>query len=135
MLNQTVTHFASTTADLLGALPAPPSDSIGPFRLYGLFARPVIWLSDAMANWIMHGDPGLDLWPFDVRRFGAPHAQAQYLQERAIEAREAKRLLESEKQAATEKLKTAEERLKKLGEDYEQALQRLWDGLAGSPAS
>ena len=36
MLNQTVTHFASTTADLLGALPAPPSDSIGPFRLYGL---------------------------------------------------------------------------------------------------
>jgi len=41
---------------------------------------------EAMANWIMHGDPGLDLWPFDVRRFGAPHAQAQYLQERAIEA-------------------------------------------------
>ena len=41
---------------------------------------------DAMANWIMHGDPGLDLWPFDVRRFGAPHTQASYLQERAIEA-------------------------------------------------
>ncbi|WP_193178590.1 GcvT family protein [Oricola nitratireducens] len=41
---------------------------------------------EAMANWIMHGDPGLDLWPFDVRRFGAPHSQAHYLQERAIEA-------------------------------------------------
>jgi 4-methylaminobutanoate oxidase (formaldehyde-forming) len=41
---------------------------------------------EAMANWILHGDPGLDLWPFDVRRFGAPHAQARYLQERAIEA-------------------------------------------------
>lgn len=41
---------------------------------------------DAMANWIMHGDPGLDLWPFDIRRFGAPHAQANFLQERAIEA-------------------------------------------------
>ena len=26
-----------------------------------------------MANWIVDGDPGLDLWPFDVRRFGAPH--------------------------------------------------------------
>jgi glycine cleavage system aminomethyltransferase T/glycine/D-amino acid oxidase-like deaminating enzyme len=40
----------------------------------------------AMANWIMQGDPGLDLWSFDVRRFGAPHAQAKYLQERAVEA-------------------------------------------------
>jgi 4-methylaminobutanoate oxidase (formaldehyde-forming) len=27
-----------------------------------------------MANWIVDGDPGLDLWPFDVRRFGAPHS-------------------------------------------------------------
>ena len=26
----------------------------------------------AMANWIVDGDPGLDLWPFDVRRFGVP---------------------------------------------------------------
>ena len=41
---------------------------------------------EAMANWIIHGDPGLDLWPFDVRRFGAPHGQAKYLEERAIEA-------------------------------------------------
>ena len=40
----------------------------------------------AMANWILHGDSGLDLWPFDVRRFGPPHAQAQYLAERAVEA-------------------------------------------------
>jgi 4-methylaminobutanoate oxidase (formaldehyde-forming) len=28
---------------------------------------------DAMASWIIDGDPGMDLWPFDVRRFGAPH--------------------------------------------------------------
>jgi len=41
---------------------------------------------EAMCNWIMHGDPGLDLWAFDVRRFGAPHAQAKYLEERAVEA-------------------------------------------------
>lgn len=41
---------------------------------------------NAMANWIMHGDPGLDLWAFDVRRFGTPHAQANYLEQRAIEA-------------------------------------------------
>jgi 4-methylaminobutanoate oxidase (formaldehyde-forming) len=28
---------------------------------------------DAMASWIIDGDPGMDLWPFDVRRFGVPH--------------------------------------------------------------
>ena len=26
------------------------------------------------ANWIVDGDPGMDLWPFDVRRFGTPHS-------------------------------------------------------------
>lgn len=41
---------------------------------------------EAMANWILDGDPGMDLWSFDVRRFGAPHSQGRYLEERAIEA-------------------------------------------------
>ena len=41
---------------------------------------------EAMANWIIHGDPGMDLWAFDVRRFGAVHAQARYLEVRSIEA-------------------------------------------------
>lgn len=41
---------------------------------------------DAMANWIVEGDPGMDLWAFDARRFGAVHAQSRYLEERAIEA-------------------------------------------------
>ncbi len=41
---------------------------------------------EAMANWILHGDPGLDLWPFDVRRFGPPQARAEYLEARASEA-------------------------------------------------
>ncbi|WP_238739302.1 MULTISPECIES: GcvT family protein [Pseudomonas] len=40
----------------------------------------------AMANWILDGDPGMDLWAFDVRRFGAPHSVGRYLEERAIEA-------------------------------------------------
>jgi 4-methylaminobutanoate oxidase (formaldehyde-forming) len=35
---------------------------------------------DAMANWIIDGDPGLDLWPFDVRRFGVPHNVPAVLQ-------------------------------------------------------
>ena len=40
----------------------------------------------AMANMILHGDAGMDLWPFDVRRFSTAHAQPRYLEERAIEA-------------------------------------------------
>lgn len=40
----------------------------------------------AMANMILHGDAGMDLWPFDVRRFGAVQAQGRYLEQRAIEA-------------------------------------------------
>ena len=40
----------------------------------------------AMANMILHGDAGMDLWPFDVRRFSKVHAQPRYLEDRAIEA-------------------------------------------------
>ncbi len=40
----------------------------------------------AMANTILHGDAGMDLWPFDVRRFGRVQTQARYLEARAIEA-------------------------------------------------
>ena len=40
----------------------------------------------AVANWILEGDPGMDIWPFDLRRFGPYHATGQVLEERAIEA-------------------------------------------------
>lgn len=40
----------------------------------------------AVANTILHGDAGMDLWPFDVRRFGRVQAQPRYLEDRAIEA-------------------------------------------------
>jgi 4-methylaminobutanoate oxidase (formaldehyde-forming) len=40
----------------------------------------------AVSNWIVHGDPGMDLWPFDVRRFGPLHAQESFLEHRAVEA-------------------------------------------------
>ncbi|HFQ15001.1 MAG TPA: FAD-dependent oxidoreductase, partial [Rhodobacteraceae bacterium] len=39
---------------------------------------------EAMANWIVHGDPGMDLWAFDVRRFGAPHNVDRFLEERIV---------------------------------------------------
>ncbi len=40
----------------------------------------------AMANWIVEGDPGMDLWAFDIRRFGPHHAGRDFLHERAIES-------------------------------------------------
>ncbi|MFO1324093.1 MAG: FAD-dependent oxidoreductase [Burkholderiales bacterium] len=39
-----------------------------------------------MANWIVDGDPGLDLWPFDVRRFGVPHSVKHFMYARAVES-------------------------------------------------
>jgi glycine/D-amino acid oxidase-like deaminating enzyme/glycine cleavage system aminomethyltransferase T len=41
---------------------------------------------DAMANWIIDGDPGMDLWPFDVRRFGAPHNVPAVLETLSVQA-------------------------------------------------
>ena len=40
----------------------------------------------AMANWIANGDPGMDLWPFDLRRFGQLHNGLAYLRDAAIES-------------------------------------------------
>ncbi len=40
----------------------------------------------ALANLIVEGDAGMDLWPFDVRRFSQLQAQPRYLEKRAIEA-------------------------------------------------
>lgn len=40
----------------------------------------------AMANWIIDGDPGMDLWPFDVRRFGTPHNVPAVLDLESVQA-------------------------------------------------
>lgn len=40
----------------------------------------------AAANWITEGDPGLDLWAFDIRRFGPMHAGHRFLHDRAVES-------------------------------------------------
>ena len=38
-----------------------------------------------MAEWIIEGEPGADLWPLDVRRFGDHHNGARYVFERGVE--------------------------------------------------
>jgi len=32
--------------------------------------------AECHGNWVVDGDPGMDLWPFDVRRFGPPPGAA-----------------------------------------------------------
>lgn len=39
-----------------------------------------------LANWIVEGDPGIDLWAFDSRRFGLHHSGRRYMAERSVEA-------------------------------------------------
>ncbi|HMB74935.1 MAG TPA: FAD-dependent oxidoreductase, partial [Kiloniellaceae bacterium] len=40
----------------------------------------------ALAAWILDGDPGMDLWAFDLRRFGPQQANRRFLEARAVES-------------------------------------------------
>lgn len=42
-------------------------------------------IGKVMAEWILEGQPSLDLWPVDARRFGAHHGTKSYIYPRAIE--------------------------------------------------
>ncbi len=39
----------------------------------------------ALAEWIVGGEPSLDLWPVDIRRFGVHHRDAQWVRTRTLE--------------------------------------------------
>ncbi|MCP3968763.1 MAG: FAD-dependent oxidoreductase [Rhodobacteraceae bacterium] len=43
-------------------------------------------VGEAAANWLLDGDPGLDLWAFDLRRFGPLQAGRRFLHDRAVES-------------------------------------------------
>jgi sarcosine dehydrogenase len=38
-----------------------------------------------LAEWIVGGQPPCDLWPVDIRRFGAPHADIEWVRARTLE--------------------------------------------------
>ena len=40
----------------------------------------------ALAEWIVKGEPPFDLWPVDIRRFGRPHFDDDWIRARTIEA-------------------------------------------------
>jgi 4-methylaminobutanoate oxidase (formaldehyde-forming) len=40
----------------------------------------------ALAEWIARGEPPFDLWPVDIRRFGRPHFDTDWVRTRTLEA-------------------------------------------------
>ena len=40
----------------------------------------------ALAEWVAAGEPPMDLWPVDIRRFGRPHRDVGWVRTRTIEA-------------------------------------------------
>lgn len=40
----------------------------------------------ALAEWVANGAPPYDLWPVDIRRFGRPHTDEDWVRERTMEA-------------------------------------------------
>jgi len=39
----------------------------------------------ALAEWILDGEPPFDLWPVDIRRFGPPHREIEWVRSRSLE--------------------------------------------------
>ena len=40
----------------------------------------------ALAEWVLKGEPPFDLWPIDIRRFGRPHSDIEWVRKRTLEA-------------------------------------------------
>jgi 4-methylaminobutanoate oxidase (formaldehyde-forming) len=40
----------------------------------------------ALAEWVANGEPPFDLWPVDIRRFGRPHFDTDWVRTRTLEA-------------------------------------------------
>ncbi|UCH41050.1 MAG: FAD-dependent oxidoreductase [Gammaproteobacteria bacterium] len=40
----------------------------------------------ALAEWVVNGVPPFDLWPVDIRRFGQPHRDIEWVRQRTLEA-------------------------------------------------
>ena len=40
----------------------------------------------ALAEWVAAGEPPMDLWPVDIRRFGGPHQSTDWVRNRTLEA-------------------------------------------------
>jgi sarcosine dehydrogenase len=70
---------------ILGEAPECKSLFIGAgFNAFGIAAGGGAGM--ALAEWVLKGEPPFDLWPLDIRRFGRPHADVEWVRERTLEA-------------------------------------------------
>jgi 4-methylaminobutanoate oxidase (formaldehyde-forming) len=69
---------------ILGEAPERPGYFVGAgFNAFGIAAAGGAgW---ALAAWIVNGEPPFDLWPVDIRRFGPPHADVDWVRSRTLE--------------------------------------------------
>ena len=69
---------------ILGEAPEVKGFFVGAgFNAFGIAAGG--GAGQALAQWIADGEPALDLWPVDIRRFGAHHADAGWVRTRTLE--------------------------------------------------
>src|SRR6185369_15144211 len=77
--------FTPDGSFILGEAPELPGFFVGAgFNAYGIASAG--GAGRALAEWIVGGEPPMDLWPVDIRRFGAPHRSAGWVLARTLEA-------------------------------------------------
>ncbi|MBL8742344.1 MAG: FAD-dependent oxidoreductase [Myxococcales bacterium] len=77
--------FTPDGSFILGEAPELRGFFVGAgFNAYGMAAAG--GAGRALAEWIVAGNPTTDLWPVDIRRFGAHHADRRWVLERTREA-------------------------------------------------
>ena len=70
---------------ILGESPELKNFYVGAgFNAYGIAAGGGAGM--ALAEWVANGQPPYDLWPVDIRRFGKPHSDLEWVRKRTYEA-------------------------------------------------
>lgn len=70
---------------ILGAAPELGGLHVGAgFNAFGIAAGG--GAGKALAEWVAGGEPPYDLWPVDIRRFGRPHRDVNWVRTRTLEA-------------------------------------------------
>ena len=70
---------------ILGAAPERDNVYVGAgFNAFGIASGGGAGM--ALAEWVHKGEPPFDLWPVDIRRFGKPHADVDWVRSRTLEA-------------------------------------------------
>jgi 4-methylaminobutanoate oxidase (formaldehyde-forming) len=70
---------------ILGAAPERNNVFVGAgFNAFGIASGGGAGM--ALAEWVQNGAPPFDLWPVDIRRFGKPHADVNWVRNRTLEA-------------------------------------------------